>query len=392
MTPTREDRQTFKNEDLVLEVSTNINPSIWDEAKYEAFVDELCGNREYQKHAIRTVMRFLAGQKYRSLRELAKENFEGNLEMERRYGSWAGMERHLQLPDQLACSIDMATGTGKSYVLYGLAVMMLAEGLIDRVLVLCPSNTIEAGLLMKFRDLAGNSDLRSLLPEGAKVRAPKIINASESIVDGSICVENYHAILKHVKSSIRDSLIGRGARVAVFNDEAHHVANESGANIKKWKEFLLNSDCGFRYVVGVSGTCYVEDDYFADVVSRYSLRQAIEERFVKKVEYVAEMPRTDKPEEKWQLIYKRHRDWKHRLRKQGIRPLTIIVTKDIRTCKLVAEELQAFLQEWEKISADDAEKKVLPVSSAMYHQPNVARLKVVDRTASKVEWIVVSEL
>jgi len=288
----------------------------------------------------------------------------------------------------MGSSIDMATGTGKSYVLYGLAAILLAEGIVDRVLVLCPSNTIEAGLLTKFRDLAGNSDLRSLLPPDAKVRAPKIINASETIVDGSICVENYHAILKHVKSSIRDSLIGRGARVAVFNDEAHHVANESGANVKKWKEFLLNPEYGFRYVVGVSGTCYVEDDYFADVVSRYSLRQAIEEQFVKKVEYVAEMPRTDNPEEKWQLIHNRHQDWKKRLKRQGIRPLTIIVTADIKTCKLVSEELQAFLQDWEKISAEDAERKVLPVSSAPEHQPNVARLKVVDRPSSKVEWIV----
>lgn len=231
MTPTRGDRQTFKNEDLVLKVSTNIDPAVWDEAKYEAFIDELCGNREYQKDATRTVMRFLAGQKYRNLRELAKETFDNNPEMERRYGSWAGMERHLQLPNQLSCSIDMATGTGKSYVLYGLAAILLAEGIVDRVLVLCPSNTIEDGLLSKFRDLARNADLRAVLPAGARVSAPKIINASETIVDGSICVENYHAILKHVKSSIRDSLMGRGARrpdgwqgadpvVTVFNHDA----------------------------------------------------------------------------------------------------------------------------------------------------------------------------
>jgi len=44
----------------------------------------------------------------------------------------------------------------------------------------------------------------------------KIINASESIVDGSICVENYHAILENTKSSIRESLKGKGSRVAVL--------------------------------------------------------------------------------------------------------------------------------------------------------------------------------
>jgi type III restriction enzyme len=384
----RGDRQKFRNEDLLLKVSTNVNPGVWDETKYEPFIDELCGLREYQKDAIRTVMRYLGGNTYANLRGLAKENFEANGELQRRYGSWAGMERHLQLPDQLACSIDMATGTGKSFVLYGLAAILLAEGLVDRVLVLCPSNTIEAGLLDKFRDLAGNADLRDLLTSNAAIRTPKIINASETIVDGSICVENYHAILKHVKSSIRDSLLGRGARVAVFNDETHHVANESGTNVKKWKEFLLNPEYGFRYVVGVSGTCYIGDEYFSDVVSRYSLRQAIEERFIKRIEYVAEMPQTDSQDEKWQLIYNRHQGWKKQLRNRGIRPLTIIVTKDIKTCKRVAEELQGFVQEREGIAPEDAEAKVLAVSSAPEHQVSVARLKTVDHPSSKVEWIV----
>lgn len=79
---------------------------------------------------------------------------------------------------------------------------------------------------------------------------------------------------------------------------------------------------------------------------------------------------------------------KNQLKKRGINPLSIIVTRDIKTCKRVAEELRAFLQEWENISAEDAEKKVLPVSSATEHQVNVAKLKTVDRPNSKVEWIV----
>jgi type III restriction enzyme len=385
----RGDRQTFRNEDLVLKVSTDIDPKVWDETKHEAFLDELCGTREYQKEAIRTTLRYLLGGKYANLRELAKENFDDNEELQHRYGSWASMEKHLQLPDQLSCSIDQATGTGKSWVLYGIAAILLAEGAVDRVLVLCPSNTIESGLMEKFRALAGNADLRDLLPKGAKISTPKIINASESIVDGSICVENYHAILEHVKSSIRDSLKGKGSRVAVLNDETHHVANESQANAKRWKEFLLNPDYGFRYVVGVSGTCYVGDDYFADVVARYSLREAIEQRFIKSVDYVSQMPvEVERAEEKRQLIYKRHEEWKRKLKKRGIRPLSIIVTKDIRSCEAVADELADFLKDWEKLSAEQASKKVLPVTSSAKHQPNVARLKLVDSPASKVEWIV----
>src|SRR5205085_3054021 len=213
-----------------------------------------------------------------NLRQLAKVNYNENLEMERRYGSWAGLERHLQLPEQLSASLDLATGTGKSYALYGLAAILLAEGVVDRVLVLCPSTTIEAGLLEKFREMAGSSDLRDLLPGDSKISTPRIINASETITPGSICVENYHAILEHVGSSIRASLYGNGARVAVLNDEVHHVANESTGRIKRWKEFLADPNYGFRYVIGVSGTCYVRDEYFADVIYRYSLRQAMEER------------------------------------------------------------------------------------------------------------------
>jgi type III restriction enzyme len=385
---TRGDRRTFRNEDLVLKVMTDIDPKVWDESRYEAFLDELCGSREYQKEAIHTTLRYLLGGKYANLRQLAKENFDGNDELQQRYGSWAGMEKHLQLPDQLSCSIDQATGTGKSYVLYGLGTILLAEGVVDRVLVLCPSNTIEAGLLGKFRELAADGNLRYALPAGAKFKAPKIINASESIVDGSICVENYHAILETVKSSIRDSLKGKGARVAVLNDEAHHVVNAGGAEAKKWKEFLLNPEYGFRIVVGVSGTCYVDDEYFADVVHRYSLRQAIEERFIKRVEYVAEMPETTNADEKWQLVYKRHEAWKRKLKARKIRPLTIIVTRDIRACEQVAEELKDFLVEWEKIAPEQAETKVLPVTSSSKHQPNVAKLRLVDQPASKVEWIV----
>ena len=224
--PASADRQQFRNEDLVLKVSPNVDRARWDESRYEAFIDQLCEDREYQKAAIRTALRFLLGGQYANLKALAKENFEQNPVLEERYGSWAGMEQHLQLPDKLSASLDLATATGKSYVLYGIAAILLAEGAVDRVLVLCPSTTIETGLLEKFRDLAGNSDLRDVLPDGAKISTPRIINARESITEGSICVENYHAILEHVGSSIREGLWGKAARVADLNHEAHHVANE----------------------------------------------------------------------------------------------------------------------------------------------------------------------
>ena len=90
---TRGDRRTFRNEDLMLRVTTDIDPKVWDESRYEAFLDELCGSREYQKDSLRTTLRYLLGGKYVSLRALAKENFDNNDELQQRYGSWSGMEK-----------------------------------------------------------------------------------------------------------------------------------------------------------------------------------------------------------------------------------------------------------------------------------------------------------
>lgn len=383
--PPAGDRQRFRNEDLILKVSPADPLSGWDESRYEAFIDELCGYREYQKEAIRAALRYLLGGRHSDLRALAKANFEENPALERRYGSWAGMESHLQLPNQLSASLDLATGTGKSYVLYGLAAILLAEGVVDRVLVLCPSTTIESGLLEKFRELAGNSGLRDLLPANANISAPHIINASETITPGSICVENYHAILEHVGSSIRESLYGKGARVAVLNDEAHHVANESAAKTKRWKEFLADPGYGFGYIIGVSGTCYVGDEYFADVIYRYSLRQAMEERCVKVVDYVAEMPQTGAPDEKWQLIHAHHENIKSELRGRNLRPLTIVVTPSIARCKDVAEEVKDYLMEAEGITSETANERMLVVYN---NAPDVPKLRLVDSPASKVEWVI----
>ena len=272
-------------------------------------------------------------------------------------------------------------------MLYGIAAIMLAEGLVNRVLVLCPSNTIERGLTKKFNDLAANVDLQDSMAPDAKYPSPTVINATESIVDGCICVENYHAVLQHVKSSIRDSLHGKGERTLILNDETHHVYVKP-AESRKWKEFLLDKKFGFRLIVGVSGTCYHVNDYFPDVVSRYSLLQAIEDGIVKDVEYVVELPKIQDPDEKWQLIYKRHQESMKSLKRKQIRPLTIIVAKNIQSCRGIAEDLSKFLQETEGITQKQSNGKVLVVTSHKDHQRNVGKLDTVDNPQSNVEWIV----
>src|SRR6267142_3104170 len=121
MAPPLTDRQRFRNDELVLQVTHSIDRAKWDENRYEAFLDELCGQREYQKDAIRVALRYLLGGEYQNLRDIAFKNFEQSATIAARYGTTLGLEHHLQLPSQLSASLDLATGTGKSYVLYGLA-------------------------------------------------------------------------------------------------------------------------------------------------------------------------------------------------------------------------------------------------------------------------------
>ena len=378
---------TFKASDLVLRVSENVDPTKFDISKYEAFLDVLCGPREFQAEAIRIALRYLLGGRYGNLEDLAKENYEANPALRELYPTFTDFQRNLQLPDKLACTIDLATATGKSYVLYAIARIMLAEGAVNRVLLLVPSTTIEKGVTEKFKALSGDADLLRLIPDDVKVRNPRIINATQTIRAGDICIENIHAVYQYVKSSsVEDSLTQRGETTLVLCDEVHHTYNPPGRDwaIKKWKEFLLDPKYNFKYIVGDTGTAYIEDKYFTDVVYRYSLRQAIEERATKTIKYVAE----DSPggeSEKFQKIYDNHLENKLRYRK--VKPLTIIVTKDISFCKRVTESWVSFIAEKEGISKADAVRKVLIVTSADEHKENVLKLDRVDDRDDPTEWI-----
>jgi hypothetical protein len=83
------DQQTFRNQDLVLRVSPSVDPARFDISRYEPFLDALCGTREYQKGSIRTVLRYLPGGRYSSLRDLAEENIPSNETPRDRYGTFA---------------------------------------------------------------------------------------------------------------------------------------------------------------------------------------------------------------------------------------------------------------------------------------------------------------
>jgi len=139
-------------------------------------------------------------------------------------------------------------------------------------------------------------------------------------------------------------------------------------------------------LVGLSGTCYVKDEYFSNVIYRYSLKKSIEEKQIKDVQYVYENQDKRLSEElKFQEISQIHENNKRKYNK--IKPLTILVTKNIKECKDLTERFQKFLMEYEKLSRIQAEEKTLIVTSAKEHEPNRAILKKVDDKENKVEYI-----
>jgi type III restriction enzyme len=372
-------------DDLVLPASHSYDPAKLDLAAYEDFVDAVVAGREYSKQAIFTALRFMAGGRYANTKQLAEEAFATSKALERRYGTVGRLLERLPFPDKLACTLDLATGTGKSYVMFCLARIMLNEGLVNRALLLCPSVTIESGLADKFDALLADTSLTALLPDGPGTRLPERVDASNTVKEGQICIENIHAVYGATGSSISDSFEGRGAATLVLSDEAHHLYSPSDRQFRRWREFIASPAYSFRYHVGLSGTCYVGNEYVADVVHRYSIRDAINDRWVKDVYYVAK-DESSTDDERFQKLLQQHET--NRKSYKPLKPLTIAVTKNINAAERLTDSLTGFLAKQLPGGAAEAEGRVLVVTSSPKHAANVLKLQTVDDHANPVEWIV----
>ncbi|MEQ1557836.1 MAG: DEAD/DEAH box helicase family protein [Methyloglobulus sp.] len=397
---------TYRNDDFVLQIQDDDAAVRNIFNKYDAFLAELSGTHySFQTEAIKTVLKFLLSSKYKTTGELAAENFDRNTKLQSYFGET--LQNYLSsfaLADKKSVSVDLATGTGKSFAIYGLARLLLAEGLVDKVLVLCPTLTIEDGLKSKFFQLSADPNLTSILQElGAVYLNPGVKSANDPILAGDICVENIHAVYDRTGSSIRDSFTGKGNRTLVLNDEAHHIFSGVDQATKRWLEFLQNPEFGFHFIVNFTGTPYIGDSYFPDVVYRYSLKKAIEAKVVKQVDYALE--RLIGVDCSYEETYQNH--LLNRNAYVGkLKPISIVVTEKIASCVEVWNELVEFIVDKEKLSRQEAEKKVIWVASgipsgndgervkAIVDKPdkvrrdNVQLLKTVDDPQNPVEWIV----
>ena len=181
--------------------------------KYDAFLEALSSEHYgFQRAAAKAALQFFFSKQYSSLSDLASANYDANDTLKSISASRQEYLKNIPLKEKKACSIDLATGTGKSFVMFGVAMILLAEKLVDRVLVLCPSLTIEEELTKKFKSLTSDHLLCCTLQEVQPgFVLPEIINANETILPNQICIENIHATYDRTGSSIETLEIGRAS-------------------------------------------------------------------------------------------------------------------------------------------------------------------------------------
>lgn len=405
----------IRNTDLLLSFSDDQVKNILK--KYDTYLEALY-DEDYAFHrdAVKSAVGFLLSEKYKNLEELASENYFKNPKIKVRYPSIEDYLTSIPLGKFKSCALDMATGTGKSYVLFGIAQLMLCEGAVDKVLVLCPSLTIEEGLTEKFKMLNSRKDLVDILRTiNPKYIQPEIKNASETILPNDICIENIHATYQRTGSSIQASFKNDKHNVLVLNDESHHIfTGEVDARDKKWIEFLKDKEYNFKFIVNVTGTPYYgsdNNDYFNDVIYRFGLKQAVDRGIVKKVD-----PKTYdeyKEDKGYQQIWAVHQE-NIKIYGKYIKPITIIVCASITEAIIEWEKLVQFLSEKENISYEAASEKTIWVTSGLpgkdtkegksimpiltkdkerrapetIRKENLKLLKNVDDEKNPVEWIV----
>ncbi len=248
-------------------------------------------------------MIYLWGGCYKDITQLAKDNYAKKEEIQRRFQSEENFLRRLPLPNRLSGVVHMATGTGKSYVMFAIAYLSIVMGKTKRVLVLGPSSTvIEAGLTGKFKEyLYGQKglELQEKLPLKYRNIPINLLNENDPITDNSIVIENINSIYNKDNNSIGDTLFSQVDEVLVLSDEVHHayshltfegnildLEDEEGRGEERderlWMKFIREEPKITRHI-GFTGTPYNQDEYFSDCLYDYSINDAINEKVIKRI-------------------------------------------------------------------------------------------------------------
>ncbi len=340
-----------------LDISTSgVDISKFDFSEIEDFVREISNGREYQYQAIKNIMIYLWGGKYNSVLDLAKQNYQKKEEIRSRFPTEEHFLNMMPLPDKISGVCHMATGTGKSYVIFAIAYLSIILGKVKRVLVLGPSSTvIEEGLTDKFKEyLFGQKglELKDKLPEKYRNIKVEIKNSNEPIEDNCIVIENINAVYGKDRNSIGDTLFSQNDEVLVLSDEVHHAYShldfskpilsynfqegEEGTGETRderlWMKFIREEGKIKRHI-GFTGTPYNKNEYFTDVIFNYSIKDAIEEKYIKKINAIIHTESDEgnieiTKEQKYEQILQTHYENSKKYNYGGkVKPITIFINK-----------------------------------------------------------------
>lgn len=331
----------------------------FDFSEVEEYVRALTGDREYQYDAVKRILIYLWGGTYKSVTDLARENYRKKSAIQQRFHSEEHFLRLLPLPDRLSGVCHLATGTGKSYVMFAVAYLSILLGKVRRVMILGPSSTvIESGLREKFNEyLYGekSAELKPCLPERCRHKVIKLLKCNDVIEDDSIVIENINAIYNKGDNSIGDTLFSHGGEVLVLSDEVHHAYSHltfSGEAVgydftdvlkgskedreeRLWMKYIREEPLIRRHI-GFTGTPYNANEYFPDVICNYSIKDAVDEKIIKRINPIIrtetdegdnELTRT----QRFEQIIDTHADNKKKYSYSGrdgkpkVKPITIFI-------------------------------------------------------------------
>jgi type III restriction enzyme len=370
---------------------------LFDFQEIEEYVSALTQGRSFQFEAIKKTMVYFWGGSYTDVTQLAKENFKKKSSIQKRFLTEENFLRHLPLPGKRSGVIHLATGTGKSFLIFAIAYLSIVMKLSKRVLVLGPSSTvIEAGLRQKFKMLMQDPKLNSKLPPKYRNVPVVLLDETKPAEDYCIIIENINAIYNKERNAIGDTLFSQTDDVLVLSDEVHHaythltftdmglaLENKEGKKEERierlWMKFLREEPKITRHI-GFTGTPYNNDEYFTDIIYNYSIPDALRDFRIKKINPIIhtkseEQGREFTPEQAFEIIYKTHLDNKAKYSypsvkgKVAVKPITIFIAPQQNVAIKQSEEFIRFLGAQIK-QAEDGDQ---PDS---YYE-NIARGKVI---------------
>lgn len=400
----------LKTDKLILKPKKRVKPEVLE--KYQELIDVVCGRGEdkdtnkffFQKQAIEELLSYYL--EYSDLDGLLSENLAHNSDLEDYYKEiyGSGFKGKLDDLNKRIATIDLPTGTGKSYVMFLIAIILLNElPEIKRVQIITPSKTIKKQLNQKFEELFDK--IKSI----QNLKLPNLVSLHEDALgDNCLAIDNIHKFYESenaVLSKEESFGNGRGEDVLIINDEAHHIYNfNQGSNprnqeyqdIKKWKEFLDNADYKIKNIINFTATPFeATNTYLHNVIYRYGLMDAIKNDVIKDIKYLPEgdekISEIQAEKQQFLLAIEQLEKIKKEFKNNGInkKPIGIIITADINEAKKVEEDFKKILKDKKE---KDIDEKVICYTSDPEHLKNEELFDNVDiydgSKANKVEWII----